>query len=66
MNLSKLKKLKDWVLTKNSFKHCGYGYTFKYYRKFDKVAQSYFDFKVVKSKTAAGLWKKIEKYLEGL
>ncbi len=66
MNLSKLKKLKDWTLAKNTVLVDGYiGYTFKHYRKFDKLGLIYLDFKIIQSKTAAGLWKKIEKYLEG-
>ncbi len=58
MNLSKFKnvKLKDWVLEKNADRKCGYvGYMFTNYKNV-----------LFKSKTVAGLWKKIEGYLNSL
>ncbi len=64
MNLSKLKnvKLKDWILLHNSNKRGGLvGYQFMHYHKPHPSG-----IKTLQSKTAAGLWKKIEKYLEGL
>ena len=72
MNLSKFKnvKLKDWVLEKNSLKDYGYvGYTFRTCkkRKGDTLRLGWFHSDTeLQSKTAAGLWKKIVKYLEGL